>query len=166
MAIVKISSHIRGRKSAPKFPVSEYTQNRRDGKKRKRKGYTACQTKIAEQYTRNMPINATQEALRTDPAWRNYICNCQDSKHYALVTGQELAPDYWYRDNPEMGADYTYQAPNWGDPKKGTHPVTIRGRNVQVNGFTIRSKCGVDIQIPSYRKPLSGREILKLGIGA
>lgn len=162
MATVQVSAHRRGRKSATPFQVRSYTQNRRNGKKRKKKGYTACQTKIAEVYAKNMPINATQETLRADHLWRNYVCNCTDSTHYNLVTGGDLS-NYVYRDNPEIGADYTYNAPNWNG--KGTHKVTVKGKNVLKKGFTVQSRCGVTIEIPPYRAPLTGKQILRLTIG-
>lgn len=163
MATVKISSHRRGRKNSSPFQVREYTQNRKDGKKKGRgRGYSDCQAKIAEVIKLNNPYNATVEQLRNDPKWRSYVCNCTESSHHAWITGGKDGQVT----GPSTPKDFTFQAPSWNYKKNGKkHPVTIKGRVINVRGRMYNSRCGVQIFIPAHRRALHGKQIVRLVAG-
>ncbi len=163
MAAVNIRAHSRGGEKRKSHNVSAYSQNRRDGNKRRTggKGYTQCQTDIAAVIKRNLPINATVENLRGDPAWRRYVCNCKSSNLYDIATTGVASGSSWFRDNPTVGAGYRFQAPNWRG--KGTHEVYIPGKMTTKGGTYATSSCGgLKVFVPRYRTPLTGRQIWRL----
>lgn len=162
MALVKISTHNRGGAKRKRHTVHEYVQNRKTAKKRRGKGYSECQQKIAEVIKLNNPFNATVEQLRTDPKWRNYVCNCTESSHYDWITGGKDGQVT----GPSSPKDFTFQAPSWNYKKTGKkHSVTVKGRVVNIRGHYAQSRCGVSIFIPSHRRALHGKQIVRLVAG-
>lgn len=158
MSLINISAHTRGNKNG-QVSVQSYMQNRKDGKKKNKKGQTKCQQMIAHVIKLNNKYNATPEQLRTDPLWRNYVCNCPESTHYKWITGQEGFSEAG-NGIQATPTDWEGQAPNWRG--KGTHKVVIKARIINVPARTVQSRCGVGIFIPAHKRTLQGKSIAYL----
>lgn len=163
MGQVVISAHSRTRLSAVPFHVNQYSQNRRSGKKRKKKGQSGCQMAIAEVVKKGFTINATPDAIHEPGSlWAKYICQCTDSFLYSMVT-EGIPPDK-YREDTSIGADYTYMhvGVNGGKP----YPITVHGTNVEQSSFTLTSHCvPVTVTIPAHHRAQSGKSIVRYHAG-
>lgn len=148
MSLVNVRSHTRGGKNRT-VAVKAYTQSRKTGKPRKKKGYTACQSLIAQVYNLNNKHNATREQLRNDPAWRNYVCNCSESSHWDWIVNQGDSQPPPIKATP---TDYTVR-----DVKGRTQ--TFRARIINLPSKTVQSRCGVSIFIPAFKRTLQGKSI-------
>jgi hypothetical protein len=159
MATWNISGYSRTSERGIRHSVRDYTQNRRDAKVRvyRKKGYTSCQTDIAEVINRDLPINATVQVLRTESKWRHYVCGCKDSNLYDIATTGVAGKNSFFRNNPTVGASFTFIG--------GRGKTTVPGINKTIQGFYAHSKCGVDVFVPSYVRPYTGKQRVRLAAG-
>ncbi len=113
--------------------------------------WTACQNMIAKVILLGNKHNATLEQLRTDHAWRSYVCSCTDSSHYKWITGQEGLS--------EAGSGVKAVATDYQSP---TSKKVFKARIIDVPARTVQSHCGVSIFIPAHKGTLQGKSLAYL----
>ncbi len=150
MATTSVSSHSRGGNKTT--AVKAYSQNRKTGKPRNKKAQTSCQQMIAKVIKLENKHNATPKQLRTDPLWRNYVCNCTESTHHKWITGQEGLSESGSGVKAES-KDYSVAV----GKKKGIK--TFKARIIDVPARTVQSRCGVSIFIPAHKRTLQGKSL-------
>lgn len=127
--------------------VADYAAAIAEGQRRHKGNYTACQDNVA------VWINAGWD--RGSDVMKCYACKAVNS-HWQPLVFLNGSTDFV---GNGTGDDFSFLAPNWGDIKKGTHKVTIKGRSVS---YTAKSQCAL-INVTNAK--LSGKQIVRLVAG-